>query len=567
MKYSYPDHPVIKLKNIKDLVYSSAQRFSSDPFYIYIEKKQKKTYTYADNKAAFDALGTKMFSLGLKEKNCALIGDQHPDWIAAYLASVACGGAVVPLDRELSPTAVKDFVTVTECKILFTCEKVLYSLKTDDEELLPGVEHIVVIGAEPDDKAFFDTRVVKFDDFVSQGQKLLDAGEKAFVEYERDPDTLASVLFTSGTTGTSKGVMLAERQIVSSIEVCLTMIECDNKENFVSVLPIHHTFGLTCNHIGVMHIGACVMLNDSVKHALRNFVEYKPTVLILVPLYLETMDKKIWEGIRKKGKEKQVKILIKISNFLRKFGIDLRRVFFKEILDVFGGRLYRIVCGGAPLNPEIIKNFDSFGVYVAEGYGITECTPLISVNPFNCRKIGSVGMVAAGMEAKISDPDSEGNGEILVRGRTVFDGYYKNEEATKDAFTFDGWFKTGDVGHIDADNFVYITGRKKNVIIASNGKNVYPEELEEYLRDIETITESVVVGRLKNGETVITAIVYPNFDLFKDADDDTVLTDIKAKINKLNKTLPAFKQIHDVELRKTEFEKTTTRKIKRFLVK
>ncbi len=568
MKYAYPTHSVYKFDNMRQLVYSSAQRYGDKPLYVYIEKKQKLNYTYNDNKRSFDAVGTRMFELGLKEKNCALLGDQHPHWLAAYLASISCGGAVVPLDRELSPTAIKEFVSITECKIFFVCEKVLYSLNSEGEELLPGVEHIVVIGPAPDrEKISFDSRITTFEEFSSMGEKALQLGSTDFLNYTRDTNTLASVLFTSGTTGTSKGVMLAERQIVASVHVCLRMIACDGKDDFVSVLPIHHTFGLTCNHLAVLNVGASVLLNDSVKHALRNFADFKPTTLILVPLYLETMDKKIWDGIRKKGKEKQVRLLIKVSNALRKIGIDLRRKFFKEILDVFGGRLYRIVCGGAPLNPEYIKDFDDFGIYVAEGYGITECTPLISVNPFNCRKIGSVGMVASGMEAKINEPDSEGNGEITVRGLTVFDGYYKNEIATKEAFTDDGWYKTGDIGHIDSDGFIYITGRKKNLIIASNGKNVYPEELEEYLHSIDGIVESVVIARNKNSDTVITAIIYPDFEKYKGLSDEQIVSELKESVNKLNKTLPAFKQIHSVELRKEEFEKTTTRKIKRFLIK
>lgn len=564
----YPTHEVRPLKNIKELVCSSAERYSGKELYVYIEKREKRVFTYNDNLRAFNALGTWLFDRGFKQCGIAVVGDQHPDWMSAYLTAISSGGFVVPLDKELSPQAIAEFTVQTECKVLFVSEKLFYTLRENFTELLTCVEAFVIIGPEPDRaKALTDKYTFVFDDVISDGEELIKVGNTDFISYERDPDTLAAVLYTSGTTGTSKGVMLTEQMIKSSITVCNTMIAATGDNTFVSVLPIHHTFGMTCNHLTAIHVGASVFMNDSIKHVMRNFADYKPTSLILVPLFVETMDKKIWDGIRKKGKEKQVKALIKLSNALRKIGIDKRRVFFKDILDVFGGKLEYIVCGGAPLNPEYIRDFDNFGIYIAEGYGITECTPLISVNPFNTRKIGSVGMVAKGMQVRIDSPDSDGNGEICVKGVTVFSGYYKNPEATEEAFTSDGWFKTGDIGHVDNENYVYITGRKKNVIIASNGKNVYPEELEEYLRSVPEILESVVVGRQVDGQTAICAVVYPDFEQFKDMTDSEIISYLKEKTVLINKTLPTYKHIHDIELRRTEFEKTTTRKIKRFLIK
>lgn len=564
----YPTHEVRPLKNIKELVCSSAERYSDKELYAYIEKRERRTFTYNDNLRVFNALGTWLFDRGFKQCGIAVVGDQHPDWMSAYLTAISSGGFVVPLDKELSPQTIAQFTAQTECKVLFVSEKLFYALREGFSSLLTCVVAFVIIGPEPDRaKALTDKNTFVFDDIISIGEELIKAGNTEFISYERDLDTLAAVLYTSGTTGTSKGVMLTENMIKSSITVCNTMIAATGENTFVSVLPLHHTFGMTCNHITAIHVGASVFMNDSIKHVMRNFADYKPTSLILVPLFVETMDKKIWDGIRKKGKEKQVKALIKFSNALRKIGIDKRRVFFKDILDVFGGKLEYIVCGGAPLNPEYIRDFDNFGVYIAEGYGITECTPLISVNPFNTRKIGSVGMVAKGMQVRIDSPDADGNGEICVKGVTVFSGYYKNPEATEEAFTSDGWFKTGDIGHVDSENYVYITGRKKNVIIASNGKNVYPEELEEYLHSIPEILESVAVGRQVDGQTVICAVIYPDFEQFKDKTDDEIISYLKEKIVTINKTLPTYKHIHDIELRRTEFEKTTTRKIKRFLIK
>jgi long-chain acyl-CoA synthetase len=315
------------------------------------------------------------------------------------------------------------------------------------------------------------------------------------------------------------------------------------------------------------YLGGTTFMNDSLKHTFKNITEVKPTCLILVPLFLETMDKKIWDNIKKQGKEKQVKALMKMSNAMRKTGIDMRKTLFEKILNSFGGNLHHIIVGGAPLDPEIIRDFDAFGITVVEGYGITECCPLISVNPFSKRKIGSAGLVADGLEARIGDPNELGEGEIQVRGGNVFTGYYKNEEATKEAFTDDGWFCTGDIGRIDKDNYIYITGRKKNVIIASNGKNVYPEELEEYLNKSDIIKEAAVIGRNTADGIVITALIYPDKDVCGDMDDKELYEKIFSEINLINKGLPTFKHITALEIRDREFEKTTTRKIKRFLLK
>jgi long-chain acyl-CoA synthetase len=245
----------------------------------------------------------------------------------------------------------------------------------------------------------------------------------------------------------------------------------------------------------------------------------------------------------------------------------MRRKLFSQIIGAFGGNLKYIIVGGAPLDPQYIRDFESFGITVLEGYGITECCPLISVNPFTWRKIGSAGAVAYGIDARIEADEGETEGEIVVSGGNVFMGYYKNEEATREAFTSDGWFKTGDIGHIDKDNFVYITGRKKNVIIASNGKNVYPEELEEYAQKIPYIKEIVVIGRKNENGTVITALVYPDHDAYPDYSNEVFYEKIYSHINEINKGLPAFKHIDALEIRDTEFEKTTTKKIKRFLLK
>ncbi len=565
MKKKFKPRDINSLSSVKELVYSNASMYGDKSLYIYIEEKERKTFTYNDQKTTFDALGAALFDLGLDGKHIALCSDQHPDWISTFLSVIASGGVIIPLDRELQPEQLAGFISLTKSEAVFVSEREYGMLEPHFPELAT-VRHIVITGARPKEP-LKDDRVILFDDLIDRGKTLIEAGDGRFAACERDVHDLACILFTSGTTGTSKGVMLSEYNILFSIVQCCRMVSPDEHDVFVSVLPIHHTFALTTNHLAMSHLGCTAFMNDSLKRTFKNITEVKPTCLILVPLFLETMDKKIWENIRKQGKEKQVRAMMKASNAMRKAGIDMRRTLFSKILNSFGGNLEQIIVGGAPLDPAIIRDFDAFGVTVVEGYGITECCPLISVNPYNWRKIGSAGLVADGLEARIDEPSETGDGEIQVRGGNVFMGYYENEAATKEAFTEDGWFRTGDIGHMDKDNFIYITGRKKNVIIASNGKNVYPEELEEYLLKSPIIKEAVVIGRKGDEGIVITALIYPDPDVVADLDEKELYEKIFSEINLINKGLPTFKHITALEIRDSEFEKTTTKKIKRFLLK
>ena len=566
MKKKFSPRDIRSLESVKDLVYTNAERFGDKPLYIYLQNKEQITYTYNEHKDVFNAFGTALFELGLNDKKIALCSDQHPHWVASFLSVIAAGGVIVPLDRELAAEQLAGFINITESEAVIISTREL-KLLSGCLSKLKTVKHIIIIGQYDVPEDINDERIVSFSSLVDKGNSLLEAGDTGFLDFQRDNNSLACILFTSGTTGTSKGVMLSEYNLMFSTVQCSRMVSNDETDVFVSVLPIHHTFALTTNHLAMSYLGGTAFMNDSLKHTFKNITEVKPTCLILVPLFLETMDKKIWDNIRKQGKEKQVRALMKMSNGMRKAGIDMRKTLFEKILNSFGGNLRHIIVGGAPLDPEIIRDFDAFGITVVEGYGITECCPLISVNPYNWRKIGSAGLVADGLEARIDEPDSSGDGEIVVRGGNVFTGYYKNEEATKDAFTEDGWFKTGDIGHIDGDDFVYITGRKKNVIIASNGKNVYPEELEEYLNKCDIIKESVVLGRNTDDGVIITALIYPDKDVIGDIDESELYEKIFSEINLINKGLPTFKHITAIEIRDREFEKTTTKKIKRFLLK
>lgn len=341
----------------------------------------------------------------------------------------------------------------------------------------------------------------------------------------------------------------------------------DDRNTFVSVLPPHHSYELTCGHLAIMDIGGQILINDSLKRVMKNFQSFKPNALMLVPLFVETMHKRIWEEVRKKGMEKQLRLLMKLNSAMLAFRIDVRSKLFKQVIGAFGGNLKSIVCGGAPLSPDLIKDFYAFGVTVLEGYGITECAPLVAVNSPGKVRFHSVGTPVHGCQVKIDKTEEEETGEILVKGDNVMIGYYKNPEATAEVFTEDGWFRTGDIGYMDKDGYIYITGRKKNVIILSNGKNVFPEEIEEHLSSIPSILESVVLTRKNEaGEQIITAVVVPNMEMYADKNKDEIHADIKESVNAVNKTLPSFKQIRKIEVRYEPFERTTSKKIQRFKV-
>jgi len=554
------------ITDLRDLVRSNAELYGDKPQYYYKDKETKnlRAYTYNDMNERMNALGTAFSVLGIMGKHVAVIGETWPDYICTYYATVNGGGVIVPLDRELAMSEIINFCIFADIEAIVYTQGFNNKL-TEHIAEMPDVKYYIPIN--PGENCDSE-KVRRFEDLIDLGREELRNGNRTYIDYDICLDDLAAILFTSDTTGTSKGVMLTHGNLTAATNSSCQSTEYDYNDVFVSVLPVHHSYEMTTQHFAASNDGATVYINDSLKNVLRNFNAYKPNSLILVPLFVETMHKKIWAEIDKKGLRTKVRAAMKISDAMLRVGIDKRDKFFSQITDAFGGQLQSIVCGGAPLSPQIIKDFRSFGIAVFEGYGITECAPLIAVNRPGKERYGSVGQPVMGCEVKIDKTDGEETGEILAKGNNVMLGYYKNEEATKAAFTDDGWFRTGDVGYIDRDGYIYITGRKKNVIILSNGKNVFPEEIEGYLSACELIKEAVVVGRENaNKEIVITAIVHPDYDRFNDKTNDEIREAIKERVNEINHSLPSFKQVHEVELRESEFEKTTSKKIKRFLIK
>ncbi len=555
-----------KVESLNHLYTTSAEKYGDKILFRYFSKEGTvDTLTYAQFGAKVRRIAAGLDALGLSGKRIAISGETSPEWIATYIAVISSGGVIIPLDKELLVEEISNFLNISKAEgIVFSRT---FNKKFDDfSKGAATIKYFIPMDDEGLECADRDN-IYPLELLIKKGQeKLCERG----YELPRDENTerMCCMLFTSGTTGTSKCVMLSEKNICSCVNSACETVDFDGDDVVVSVLPLHHTYELACM-LAEINYGIEVCMNDSLKKVLKNFALFKPTGLVLVPLFVATIHKKIWDEAKKKGKDQILKNGITLSNATRLVGLDIRRNLFKEVLDSFGGRLSKIVCGGAPLDPEMVRNFDAFGITLVEGYGITECSPLISVSPYYRQKKGSVGPAVPSCTVMIdvTGQDDKGHdiGEILVKGDNVMLGYYENEEATNEVFTEDGWFRTGDIGYMDKDGYIYITGRKKNVIVLNNGKNVFPEEIEEYLDKIEIVCENVVVGRTNEdtGEVVLTAIIYPAFDKF-DTDDISVIADkVKEQVLEVNKLLPSFKQVRNIEIRKTEFEKTSSRKIKR----
>lgn len=520
--------------------------------------------TYKEAKEDVDALGTALIAMGLKGKPIGIIGDNSYRWAIAYLA-VACGtGIVVPLDKELPASELEELVSMGEVECIIFSKKFEQIFKDVKSKGSTKLSHLISM-----DAADHTDEVLSYVKAQESGKELVKEGNREFIDAVIERDTMNILLFTSGTTGLSKGVMLSHGNIVEDLMASPTLLWVGQDDIFFSVLPIHHTYECTCGFLMPLYRGASVAYCEGLKHILKNLSEVKPTMFLTVPLIMESIYKRIWNQARKSGADKKLRTLLKINRTTRKLGINLVP---KKITDVFGGRMRIMICGGAAIDPAILDGIQDFGIMALQGYGLTECAPICALNPDVNPKSKSAGYIPPGFDLKIDNPDPEtGIGEICAWGPNIMMGYFKNEEATKEVLK-DGWFYTGDLGYMDEDNFVYITGRKKNVIITKNGKNVYPEEIEYYLGRIPYVSESLVWGKdSEDGkDTLISANIRIDEDAVTEAlgegfTDEQALSLLWQEVDKLNEEMPYFKRVKKMDIRKSEFEKTTGKKIKRFV--
>ncbi len=499
------------------------------------------------------AIGTALFERGYRDNtHIACIGDNSYNWVCVYLSTLAGNNVFVPVDKELPKDEMLGVLSRSNTSVVFCTEK-FEKLINENKDSLPEISLIIRI--DNDD----------FTDLIKEGEKALADGKDGYLNSRSDPNELKMLVYTSGTTGISKGVMLSEHNLVSCVYYGLHISTIYDVG--LSLLPYHHTYEAVCSLLVGLHKHTTICINESVRAVLQNFKLYQPTHVFLVPALAEMFYKRIWRTAEEGKKDKALKILISLSNGLRKVGIDCRRKFFKSIHENFGGKLVKIVCGGAPIRPEVNKFFDDIGVSLVNGYGITECSPLVSANREDCNTYNTVGQKIPCVEIKIENPDEFGNGEICVKGDTVMLGYYKDPERTSEVLS-DGWFKTGDFGSLTSDGILTITGRKKNIIVLKNGKNIYPEEIENYIMQIPYVTEVVVYATKDEdgNQNGLCAEAFLDADKVSEMNIQDTLATFRTDVFNELKELPVYKQVSTVVLRDTEFEKTTTKKIKRSLV-
>lgn len=580
MKSLYPKERYPGFQDFRALV-TYASKFGEKTLYRYIVNKDDvRELSYKQFCDNVINLSTALYAFGLKEKKIALIAETCPEWLQTYIAVICAGAVIVPIDKDLLPEQIAEFIDISECEAVFTtpdCRKKLgNALSTCKAKYFFDIDRNSYFPYSGSYEKLAQESTHNFYTLVAYGAHLLSVGYLGIYNITYNVDAPCALIYTSGTTGTSKGVLLSQHNILSCSVCCTNLTPYTPSDVFLSVLPMHHTYETTIQ-ISILTIGSTICLNNSIKYVMRNLKRFQPTAMVVVPLFLQTMYKRINDEVRKKGKEKTFSAAVKITGGLRKVKVDLRRAFFTEVIGALGGRMKNIICGGASLDSELVKRFEELGINVYQGYGITECSPLVSVNPYTKIKYESIGLPVQCCEVKVlksvdgveARASTYEHGEIAVRGSNVMLGYYNNPEATKQVFTRDGFFRTGDIGYFDEDGYLYITGRKKNLIILSNGKNVYPEEIEEYLERIECVKDCVVLARNNElGESVITAIIQPDEATLALGDDEAVLAFLKQEVMQhVNNRLPSFKQIRNIEIRKDDFEKTSTQKIKRHKIK
>lgn len=557
--------PIIDLKH---MLATSADLFADRPAF-HVKDRAGGAYraiSYKEAKEDIDALGTALVSLGLKGKRIGIIGSNCYPWASSYLAVICGVGVVVPLDKELPEEELEGLMAEAEVEcVIFGAkyEKMFTEMKKRGNVPL----RFLVSQAEPKGEDVLSWRRL-----IENGKKLIAEGNTEYLDALIERDVMSALIFTSGTTGIAKGVMLSHGNLVEDLMSAPTMMEVYPTDIFFSVLPIHHTYECTCGFLMPLYKGASIAYCEGLKYITKNLSEIHPTLFLGVPLIFENIYKKIWSQAKKNGMDKKMRMVLSLNKVTKKIGIDLVPKLLKPVLDVFGGNMRVMISGGAAIDPAVLDGLAEFGIIALQGYGLTECSPMCALNPDKGMKNSSVGHVLPGFDAKIDNPDPEtGIGEICAKGPHIMLGYYRNEEATAEALR-DGWFHTGDLGYMDSDRFIYITGRKKNVIITKNGKNVFPEEIEYYLGRIPYVEESLVYGKEseESGEILIFAAIKPNREeceavLGENCSDEQIRELLWKEIDGINEKLPFFKRIKKIDIRKKDFEKTTGQKIKRFV--
>jgi len=565
-----PLYEVRPINTLREMLNSSSEIYGDKAAFL-VKRKGEEKYepvTYKQFKNDVCALGTALLSLGLAGKRIAIISENRYEWVVAYMAAVNGIGVVVPLDKELPVNEIENLVNRSKVNAIVysgNCRQHIENLASRNST----VEYY--IGMDSDD--FEDQKIKSFKKLLEKGREILEKGDTGYDSLQIDPEAMNILLFTSATTAKSKAVMLSHRNLSSNLMAMCTMLYIDPSDVFLSVLPLHHTYENTCGFLCPIYRGATVAFCEGLRHIQKNLQESKATVMLGVPLIFEAMHRRLWDTISKQPEtEKKLKLALKISKLAGKIGIDLRKKLFAPIHNNFGGKVRLFISGAAGIDPLVSKGFRELGIFVLQGYGLTECSPIVALNRDVDFRDNAAGIPLPGLDVRIISPGSDGIGEITVKGPSVMMGYYEDAESTEKVLK-DGWFHTGDLGYLDKNEFVYITGRKKNVIVTKNGKNIYPEEIETLLGRCPHIKESIVFGKDDDvyGDVVVSATIVPDMEKIEADFADKPLTPeeirelIHKEVKEVNKSLVTYKYIKDFDLRDEEFEKTTSKKIKRYV--
>lgn len=559
-----------ELNNFRELMDFSYKKYKNNIAYEYKENKEDKENvkyikkTYSDTYKDVKALASYLLDKKDKFSKVAVIGSNSYEWVISYFGITCAGLVVAPMDKLLPEAEIESLIKRSSVKAIIFEKKYLEILKKIQKQSDNELQTLICTEKLEDEKD-----ILYLYDLIKDGKDLINNNKSKYDSVKIDENKMYIMLFTSGTTSQAKIVMLSQKNICSNIYAYQDHFKMWPEDNLLSFLPIHHTFESSITIIYGFYNGVTIAFCDGLRHIAENLKEYEISIFVAVPLLIETMYKKINKGIEDQGKTKLIKKLIKISNFLLKFHIDIRRKIFKQIINNFGGKLRIMLYGAAAMDKETIVGFNNFGIDSIQGYGLTETSPVLCAESEDRHKVGSCGFPLDNVNLKVIDKDKSGVGEIVAKGPNIFLGYYNDEKKTKEAFTEDGFFKTGDYGYIDENGFVFITGRKKDIIVLRNGKNVYPQEIEMLINKIPYITESMVYARNNSKmDTLLVAKIVYDKDLikekFKDAKKDDYNKLIFEDIKKINKELPSFKHIKQIIVTDEPMSKTTTQKIKRY---
>lgn len=546
----YKNYEVRPIENLKEMLYTSAATWPEKNAFLEKRDGVYEGITFNQYLLDVEGLGTELCARGLLGKRVIVTGENCYAWALAYM-TVICGlGVVIPVDKEIPPEEIANIANVSEA------DAVIYSAKYEDK--IKKIE-------KPLDFICFD----ELSGLCAAGREKINAGDRTYLDLEIDKNEMASLIFTSGTTGVSKGVMLSHHNITFNLTEMCQMIYIGPEDTFLSVLPLHHAYECTCGFLCQIYRGSTIAYCEGLRYIMKNMKEVHPTMILCVPLLIETMYHKIWANIRKNGMEKMVKKALAASNASRKIGIDLRKKLFSEIHETFGGKLRMMIAGGAAVDPDILKGLRDFGILAVQGYGLTECAPLAAVNRDKFYCDSSAGLATPNATLEIADAAEDGTGDIRFKGENIMLGYYKAPELTAEVIV-DGWLYTGDLGFIDKDGFLHITGRRKNVIVTANGKNIFPEELETYLSRNPYVLESVVVGvpDETGRDYDIVAMILPDRERLDEENPDgyseeLVREKLTEAVKQANSMVQQYKRIKKFLVRSEEFPKNTSKKIKR----